>query len=46
VAAEKPVAVEDEIGIGNHEVSMTQLPPFGGQVSMKVPEAIIPISLP
>ncbi|MEU4218850.1 hypothetical protein [Actinoplanes sp. NPDC026623] len=46
VAAEKPVAVEDEIGIGNHEVSITQLPPFGGQVAMKVPEAIIAISLP
>jgi hypothetical protein len=46
VATDRPVAVDDEVGLGNHNVSIAQLPPFDGQVLLKNPEAVIPISLP
>ncbi|GIE89922.1 hypothetical protein [Actinoplanes regularis] len=46
VATEKPVPVEDEIGLSNHYVQTRQLPPFGGQVLINDFDAEIPISLP
>jgi hypothetical protein len=46
VAADKPVPAEDEVGMGNHYVWTTQRPPFGGQVVIDNPDAVIPIKLP
>lgn len=46
VATDKPVPSDDQVGNGNHFVSITQRPPFGGQVLIDDPDAIIPIDLP
>ncbi|WP_433380037.1 hypothetical protein ACQPZX_14565 [Actinoplanes sp. CA-142083] len=46
VASDKPVPVDDEVGNGNHQVWITQRPPFGGQVLINDPDALIPITLP
>ncbi|MGC5284664.1 hypothetical protein [Micromonospora sp. DT231] len=46
VAANKPVLLDDPVNLGNHYVSVSQAPPFDGQVTINDPEAIIPITVP
>ncbi|GIJ24212.1 hypothetical protein [Micromonospora lutea] len=46
VAVDKPVPLDDPISLGNHYVSISQLPPFNGQVTINDPEVVIPISVP
>jgi hypothetical protein len=46
VAAEKPVLDEDPLLRGNHYVSVSQAPPFDGQVIISPSEAVIPITTP
>ncbi|SNT37884.1 hypothetical protein SAMN05421812_105148 [Asanoa hainanensis] len=45
-AAGKPVPVDDPVNLGNHYVTISQVPPFDGQVTITGPEAIIPITVP
>ncbi|SCF08115.1 hypothetical protein [Micromonospora mirobrigensis] len=45
-ADDRPVSLDDPVGLGNHYVSISQLPPFDGQVTIDEPEAVIPISVP
>ncbi|MFU8872288.1 hypothetical protein [Micromonospora sp. SL4-19] len=44
VAAEKPMPHDDPVGLGDHYVTIGQIPPFDGQVTYEHMEAIIPIS--
>ena len=44
-AATKPVVIDDPINLGNHYVSVSQLPPFDGQVVIDFPEAVFPITM-
>jgi hypothetical protein len=47
VAVDKPVVtLDDPDDLGNHYVSISQLPPFDGQVTINPPEAVIPINVP
>ncbi|BCJ42413.1 hypothetical protein GCM10010168_08450 [Actinoplanes ianthinogenes] len=46
VAAGKPVVADDPVNLGNHYVSISQPPPYDGQVLINEPEAIIPITVP
>ncbi|GAB1692570.1 hypothetical protein [Krasilnikovia sp. M28-CT-15] len=45
VAADKPVPLDDPVTLGNHYVSISQQAPFGGQVTINEPEAVIPVSV-
>jgi hypothetical protein len=46
VAVDKPQSLDDPVSLGNHYVSISQLPPFDGQVTINDAEAVIPISVP
>ncbi|GAA4474976.1 hypothetical protein [Phytohabitans houttuyneae] len=46
VATAKPVLLGDPITLGNHYLSLTQAPPFNGQVTIGTPETVIPITAP
>ena len=43
VATEQPTPVEDELGRTNHDVSISQVPPFDGLVTFAKLEAVIPM---
>ncbi|MEV4714014.1 hypothetical protein [Micromonospora sp. NPDC049374] len=46
VAVDKPVPLDDPIGLGNHYMQVSQVPPLNGQVTINDPETIIPITVP
>jgi hypothetical protein len=45
-AVDKPVAIDDPITLGNHYVSISQPPPFDGQVVIHSPDAVFPVEVP
>ncbi|MFC0006855.1 hypothetical protein [Micromonospora siamensis] len=46
VSDDRPVLLDEPVDLGNHYVSISQVPPFDGQVTIDEPEAVIPISVP
>ncbi|MEV2240349.1 hypothetical protein [Micromonospora sp. NPDC049891] len=46
VAADKPVPVDDPIGLGNHHMQVSQVPPFDGQVTINDSETVIATTVP